>query len=240
MAIQVNIFLLCYNEELLLPYTITYYKTKFPNCIITIFDNYSTDKSCEIARQKGCKIKQFDTGDLQDEWIFMQIRSNLWKEFVKEGWVIMCDMDEWLDITEEELIKEDQKGTTIITTQGFEMLGESKKEDLSDINLFAIKKGFYDDNMSKRICFKYPNVAIEFSWGAHMCTSYGNSVYSEKTYLLKHHNYLGEEYLIQKYLNRYIRNSFCRQYGINGHYINDVDKIRQRHKDYLASSVELF
>jgi hypothetical protein len=239
MAIQVNIFLLCYNEQLLLPYTIKYYKTKFSNCIITIFDNYSTDRSCEIAEQYGCRIKKFNTDDQQDELTLMNVRSHLWKEFVTEGWVIMCDMDEWLDITEEELILEDQKGTTIITTQGFEMVGESKKEDLSDIDLFAIKRGFYSDNMSKRICFKYPDIAIEFWWGAHTCFPYGNSVYSEKVYLMKHYNYLGEEYLIQKYMNRYSRNNLSRQHGINGHYINDVDKIRQHYKDLFIQSIEL-
>lgn len=239
MSLQVNIFLLCYNEELLLPHAITYYKTKFPNCIITIFDNHSTDKSCEIAEQQGCRIKKFESGEQQNELTLMNVRSNLWKEFVTESWVIMCDMDEWLDITEEELLTEDQKGTTIITTQGFDMVGESHKEDLSDIDVFAIKRGFYSNHMSKRICFKYPNVAIEFWWGAHTCFPHGNPVYSEKTYLLKHHNWLGEEYLIRKHMNRYARNNLSRQQGMNEHYYNDNDKIRQSHKDYLATSVEL-
>ena len=118
-----------------------------------------------------------------------------------KGWVIMCDMDEWLDMTEEQLEEEDRKGTTIITTKGFNMVGESKKFDCSDIDLFEIKKGFYDENMSKRICFKYPEVSsIEFWYGAHLCFPQGHIVYSSESFLLKHYDILGEEYIIDKFL----------------------------------------
>jgi len=46
---KIDIFLLCYNEELLLPHTLKFYKTNFPNATIHIVDNYSTDSSCDIA-----------------------------------------------------------------------------------------------------------------------------------------------------------------------------------------------
>ena len=53
-----NIFLLCYNEELMLPHTLKHYKTRFPNATITIFDNYSTDRSKQIAEEAGCLIQK--------------------------------------------------------------------------------------------------------------------------------------------------------------------------------------
>ena len=53
---DVNIFLLCYNEEILIRDAIKHYKKFIPNCIITIMDNKSTDNSVKIAKEEGCNI----------------------------------------------------------------------------------------------------------------------------------------------------------------------------------------
>ena len=63
----VHIFLLCYNEERMLPHTLKHYKTNFPNAIITLFDNHSTDRSVEIAKEAGCNVAYFSSSDQQDE-----------------------------------------------------------------------------------------------------------------------------------------------------------------------------
>ena len=114
---QVSIFLLCYNEELMLPYTLKHYRTRFPSATITIFDNYSTDRSATIAEEAGCRVIKYDSKEQQDEKLLIWIRSHLWKDYVDKGWVIMCDMDEWLNATEEDLKVEEAKGTTILTAR---------------------------------------------------------------------------------------------------------------------------
>ncbi len=236
---KISIFLLCYNEELLLPYTLKYYRTNFPSAEIYLVDNQSTDNSVKIAEEAGCKIRSYDSDGQQDEQLLIWVRSHIWKEFVKEGWVIMCDMDEWLNITEAELEEEDRKGTTIINTQGVNMVGEAKAVDFSDINIFDIKKGVYDENYSKRICFKYPVVNVEYWWGAHQCFPYGNVVYSERQYLMKHYNYLGEEYLVDKHKKRYERNQKSRGLGMNGHYTNENEEAKRVYQDWLSRAVEI-
>jgi len=235
--VKVHLFLLCYNEELMLPHTIKYYRSRFPEVDITIIDNYSTDNSCKIAEELGCRVHKYDSNNQMDEHYLIWVRSHIWKQFVTEGWVIMCDMDEWLDITEEELINEDTNGTTIILTKGVNMVGEAKTQDFSDINLFDIKRGFFDDNFSKKVCFKYPQVqSMEYWYGAHQCFPQGQVVYSEKQYYLRHYNYLGTEYLVEKHRKRYERNEKSRSIGLNSHYLNEKDAIIQLYNDCLSKA----
>ena len=236
---KIHIFLLCYNEEIMLPFTVRHYKKNFPNAVITIFDNYSTDRSAAIAEEQGCRVVKYDSKEQQDEHLLIWVRSHLWKDFMDKGWVIMCDMDELLTMTEAQLEEEDKKGTTIITTQGFNMVGESMMADVSDIDLFDIKKGFYDDKMSKRICFKYPEVSIEFWFGAHQCFPQGMVRYSEAKYLLQHYDILGAEYAVEKNRRRYERNQKSREHGFNGHYLLDRDTIVARYQDHLKSAITL-
>lgn len=232
--VKVHVFLLCYNEELMLPYTIQYYRSRFPEAEITIIDNHSTDNSCQIAEANGCRVHKYDSNNQMDEQHLVWVRSHLWKQFVKEGWVIMCDMDEWLDITEEELIEEDENGTTIILTKGVNMVGESQKQDFSDINLFDIKKGVFDDSFSKKICFKYPQVqSMEYWFGAHQCFPQGKVVYSEKPYYMRHYNYLGAEYLIEKHRKRYERNEKSRSMSLNTHYLNQREGVIALYNDFV-------
>lgn len=221
---NITIFLLCYNEEVLIPHTLKYYRDRFPTAKFVLVDNYSTDNSHIIAKENGMEIRQFESSNCQNEETMMYIRNNIWND-VTSGWVIMCDMDEWLEITETDIISEEEKGTTIINTKGFNIVGNSKTIDLSDIDLFTLNEGVYDDNFSKRILFKVPDVRINFWWGAHTCNPIGNIKYSEKIYILKHMNFLGEEYLVEKHRKRYERNELMRYRGMNGHYSNKTAKV---------------
>ena len=221
---NISIFLLCYNEELLLPYTLKHYKDRFPTAKFVLVDNYSTDRSCEVAKENGMEIRQFQSSNCQNEETMMYIRNNIWND-IKSGWVIMCDMDEWLEMTEKELISEEEKRVTIVTTKGFNIVGNSKTSDLSDIDLFTLNEGIEDVNFSKRILFKVSDVRINFWWGAHTCRPIGNIKFSENIYTLKHMNFLGAEYLVEKHRKRYERNELMRYRGMNRHYSNEKAKV---------------
>jgi glycosyltransferase involved in cell wall biosynthesis len=221
---KITIFLMCYNEELFLLKTIKHYRDRFPNAKFVLVDNYSKDDTCKIATENGIEIRQFDSGDKQCEEYMMYIRNNIWND-VTDGWVIMCDMDEWLDITEEQLKEEEAKGVTIITTKGINIVADSKTIDLSDIDLYSLDEGVWENDFSKRVLFKVPDVRINYWWGAHQCFPEGNVKYSENEYVLKHMNYLGADYLEEKHRRRYERNEVMRNKGMNVHYFNERDKV---------------
>jgi hypothetical protein len=149
---DIHVFLICYNESAMLPHTIHHYRKNLPSCKITIYDNQSTDDSVAVATALGCKCIEFDTGNKMDEIKMRWLRNNCWKS-VESGWIIMADMDEYICVTEDELLEEMQNGTSILKIQGWNMVGETESIDLKDIDLQSIKKFVYQPRENKNLCF---------------------------------------------------------------------------------------
>jgi len=217
---MVNIFILCYNEEVLIHHTITHYRRLFPDCNITIMDNKSTDKSVEIAENMGCKIHSWHTGDEIDDWTYTDLKNNIWKE-VNEGWVIVCDMDEWLYITEEQLQSELDNGYTFINSHGYHIVANSETLELDDICLHDLKEGEYW--RYKPMCFHRPDIEeTNFDVGTRNYKGKGNYKITKNKYYFKHQNFLGLKYYINKIVNRAKRRKGKTPAG---HYFRDVEKI---------------
>jgi hypothetical protein len=89
---NIEVYAVCHNEEVILPYFIRHY-SQFAN--ITIFDNQSTDGSLDIIKQHNIKLCSFDTQGEFREDVLMDIRNNCWKES-KADWVIITDIDEFV------------------------------------------------------------------------------------------------------------------------------------------------
>jgi hypothetical protein len=220
----------------MLPLTVSYYKNIFPSCKITIYDNESTDNSVEIAKSLNCDVITWSSGNIIDDNKYRDIKNSCWKG-LSEGWVIVADMDEWLDITQEELEKESELGVSIITTKGLNMIGESNSLDLSDINLCEIKKYVKLDAFSKKICFLREKITdMNYDYGAHNCKPEGNLHYSSKEYYMKHMSYLGLPFLTDKWIKRYQRSELMRSKGLAVHYTDDLQKIEKAYESQLKSS----
>lgn len=234
----IYIFILCYNEEKIINNTLKFYKTRFPDSIITIFDNNSTDNSINIAKSFNCNILTFDSNDIQDDYIFRDLKNNLFKKFVKgESWVLIVDMDEWLDINKDILEKEELNGTTILSVKGYDMIGESNYADLKDIDINKINKCVENHLYDKNVCFLYPLISdINYYFGAHLCFPKGNVKFSETKYKLKHMKYLGLEYLISNTKVRYDRSHKMREKEMCTHYSDNIDIIKKKYIDLLNRS----
>jgi len=236
---NINIFLLCYNENALLQHKIKHYNTQFPSGVITIYDNESTDNSVEIAKALGCHVISFNSNNILDEPLLTHIRNNCWKS-ITDGVIIIADMDEYICITEAELIAEINMGTTILTIVGINMIGESQTADLSDIDLQNIRKYIEDDQISpesKNLCF-FRNSITEMNYhvGAHDCDPEGIIQYSINTYYNKHMAYLGIPFITNKMIKRYERSHSMREKGMSIHYTDDIEKIYGDYTNKLYSS----
>jgi hypothetical protein len=239
---DINIFLLCYNESVLLPHTVSHYKKYLPNCKITIYDNESTDNSVEIAKNLGCSVFSYSSNNIIDDGLYVKLKNSVWKG-CNSGWVIMADMDEFLCVTEDELMKEMELGTTMLRIIGYDMIGESETIDLTDIDLQKINKYIVNHNESKNLCLlREAIIDMNYDVGAHICNPTGNVVYSYNVYINKHMSKLGLNFLINKLTKRYERSEKMRSYGLCRHYTNDIDKIKEDYKksiDIVMNSIDI-
>ena len=231
-TIDVNIFVLCYNEKILLPLMIQHYKKYIPNCKITILDNMSIDGSDILAKELGCNVIRYDTNGITNDFKMAELKNNCWKH-ITAGWIIVIDMDEWLCVSQDDLKNEQNEGTTILKVKGMNMIGESKTTDLLDINLHAICKYVDNEYENKNLCFFRNKIdEINYECGAHVCAPIGVIKFSTKTYINKHMDVLGEQYKINKSTNRYAMTHEMRKVGMCGHYTDNIDNIK---KLYAAS-----
>lgn len=237
----VNIFILCYNESVLIKHTINHYKKNIPNCKITIYDNESTDDSVEIAKSMGCDVISWNSNNIIDDFKYIYIKNNCWKN-VESGWIIMIDMDEWLCVTENDLKEEYENGVSILKVKGYDIIGESKKIDLSDIELNEISRCIYNKKENKSLCFlKDKVININYNYGAHNCNPKGIIKYSKKTYNNKHMAYLGLIYITDKMIKRYNRSELMRNNKLATHYTNNINEIINKYyKKYNKSNKLLF
>ncbi len=177
---SIEVFAICYNEELMLPYFIEHYKSM--GAKISIFDNNSTDRSKEIILAAGLTYYLFNSNDQIRDDLYLNIKNSCWKNSTAD-WVIVCDIDEFLEIPFS------TKPYTIINTKGYDMLG-----------LPGSRNGIYNRKYSKHIMFR-PNMIKEINYkpGCHTCSPQGKVVPSSEQAHLLHYKYTSEETVFERH-----------------------------------------
>lgn len=193
---MVTIYTITYNEELMIEFFINHYRKRFPGCEIVVIDNYSTDKTVEIAKKNNCKIEYFDSNNQISEKKYLEIKNHCWKNS-KTDWVIVCDCDELANIDENILKNEALSNTTIVNFEGYDMVNLN---DNDIIDLHNIKNGIRAKLYDKNILFNKKKITeINYSPGCHNCNPSGEIKYSKESYKLFHFKYISENYLINRY-----------------------------------------
>lgn len=191
-----TVYTLTYNEAILMQFMIDHYRSRFPGCHIVVYDNNSTDKTVEIAQNNGCEIRSYPANNQLDDGLHMRIKNSCWKD-AGTDWVLMCDLDEMLDINEEQLKQEEAAGVTRIKTEAWTMVNLVDTYDAS--SLAAIDHGFRDAGYDKSLLFDKRFIQeINYNPGAHGCRPMGNVVDSSKIYKIYHYQYINPDIFVAK------------------------------------------
>jgi len=187
---MITIYTIAYNEEVMLPFFIKWYRERFPDCKIVVYDNYSTDNTEKIALENKCEVIKYDTGNKLSDSKYLEIKNNCWKN-AETDWVLVCDADEMLDVFEKDLknIKE-----TIIQGKGYNMYNIEEEESLENM-IYGSRAKQYD----KYLLFNKKFITeINYSPGCHTAFPKG-SVAINNTFNLYHYSWLGVNYVFNKY-----------------------------------------
>lgn len=224
---MITIFIMAYNEEKILQFMIDHYRSNFSDCNIILKDNESTDNTRQIAINNGCQVIDYKTGGKIDDFELIDLKNNCWKQATTD-WVLVCDPDELLFINQEQLIDEELNGTTIIKSEGYDLINMSDNYDLQNI-----KYGSRDINFDKLCLFNKKSINdIHYQCGSHVSNPIGNIQYSKSSYKLCHFKFIHVDYLINKFRftsERISENN--KKHGMGSYNFWEENKIRQEFKE---------
>lgn len=201
---SIEVFAICYNEELLLPFFINHYQKM--GAKITIYDNQSTDRSKSIIEEAGCNYIPYDSNNQIRDDLYLKIKNNCWKDS-KAAWVIVCDIDELIEVNF------DISQYSIINTKGFDMIG-----------LPPSRTGVHNKLYSKHIMFR-PNCFKEINYkpGCHSLNPITIIPISGSVEIanLLHYKYISEDYVYKRHIMYQNRLSYVnKQFGWGIEYQN--------------------
>jgi glycosyltransferase involved in cell wall biosynthesis len=226
-----TVFTITYNEELMLPYFVNHYRSRFTNCKIVVYDNESTDKTVEIAERLGCKVLTYKTDNRLNDLVYLEIKNNCWKNEL--DWVIIADCDELVDINEDNLINEK---ASIIRVEAYNMVNLR-----NDLNIEGITNGVRAESYDKSYCFNASKIdEIGYGAGCHWCDPKGLVEYSENIYKAYHYKYINIDYMINRhaiFASRLSDENIRRGYGT--HYMYGEEQITNEFLEARKNSIKI-
>jgi glycosyltransferase involved in cell wall biosynthesis len=237
----IHAYILCWNEEEILPYTLNHYG-KFCDRIF-LLDNMSDDGSLTIAKGfANVTVMQWDSGGQIRDDLYIQLKSNVYKRSRGVAdWVIVCDADEFL-VGYEELAELKSKNCSAPKIEGYQMTSRffpRYRADMPQITAI-LKCGFRDNIFDKQIVFN-PELELTFGIGAHSFKVVGKQpIVSTSGLKLLHYKYLGADYLHAKNVRSEKRlSSFNKNSGAGKHYYTDLERAKQNIRECLDRSARI-
>lgn len=232
-SLKIETFVITWNREDTIRLTLKHYLAMGP---VKLYDNFSDDRTREIAESMGADVRLFGRAGVLDDGVYLDIKNHEWKKS-KADWVIVVDDDEILHNVELD------NRFTIIKPRGFSIFSnELPKEDWLEL-----KSGVDDNNYSKLCCFRPDCITdINYVYGCHEAHPKGDVRISESGYLMHYRAVGGVERLInrhQAYEPRRERSRLNMRWGLGGHYKDTVEHPENTRKwfdDHLKKSVPLF
>lgn len=223
---KIHAYIIAYNEEKLLPFTLDYYSTFCEK--IFVYDNMSTDSSDNIYKKyPKVTVVKWDSNNEINEFNYINIKSNEYKKYSRNSdvdWVITIDCDEFVFHPNliDKLKEYKEHNITIVQTSGHEMVCETFPE--YDGLLLPDKVKIGSDKMtmlSKSIIFN-PSIDINFGPGAHTFKSNKTILSPNDEIKILHYKCLGKEYVTNIYKERFNRLSQTNKENAWGFHYNKI------------------
>lgn len=166
---NVEVHILTYNEEAILPYTLRHYATYATRIIL--HDSFSTDRTRDIAREAEVEVLDWPTDGINDK-LAAYLKNNCWKGS-KADWVITADADELIYFPKgarSTLLNYIRQGLPCVKPHGFELCSPvfpTTKGQLYE----EVQMGARDDKWYGKPILFSPTKILEtnFAMGAHSC-----------------------------------------------------------------------
>lgn len=203
-----HIHAVCYNEAQLLPLFVAFYRQNLPGVAITIHDNESTDDTCTVAASLGCQVEKLHTDGKFFEEMLTERRSTCWQNDVDNSpWVIVCDCDEFIPVTADELNLK-TPDTSVLETTGYQMIGSTSggSNTWPPTITTGVKLSLYN----KPVIFRRRSVAqVKFALGSHSAsfTPYKDMglAHERNAVPMFHYHFLSPEYAFKRLSSRRTR-----------------------------------
>ena len=232
---MITVFTLSYNEQLQLPNLINHYRERFPGCKIVCYDNMSTDDTVSIAKNNNCDVISYDTNNQIVDSKYLEIKNNCWKN-ASTDWVLVCDVDELLDINQDQLLKEEENHSTIIKSEGYNMVSMNDLDSFEDI-----KYGYRAEPHDKSYLFNKKFIKeINYEPGSHIAKPEGIINFSNKSYIAYHYHFIAKPLLIKRYAmfaKRLSSQNLKNKWGF--HYLYTEEQIHKEYERVRSISVKL-
>jgi len=213
---KIEAYIIAFNEAEVITFTLRHY-LNFCDTVY-VYDNHSTDRTTEIAKQMGAIVIPFGIPGVLSDDEYLKVKNYAWKNSDAD-WVIVVDTDEiiyhpWIRHVMEQSIT---NGDTIMTTYGWQIMSHAMPQyQWSEIN-----NGFHYENYSKSAVFSPRLKEIGYVYGCHEARPVGHVQYSKEKLLLAHYaNVGGPERLCRKHaMYRTRLSERNRRWGLGVHYM---------------------
>lgn len=159
-----------------------HYRNIFPGCHFHIYDNHSTDDTRKVFDGVDCDVYDYpeDPKKIFREEDKAQFYNTVWKDS-KADWVVVCDIDEILQITPDEL-----KEWDVIKFKGYQMIS---MDNTYDYNPAVLTHGFPMPLYNKMNMFRPSIEEIGYTLGSHEANPKPDNLkISEGEFKLLHYN----------------------------------------------------
>lgn len=254
--LKVHVYIMCFNEEKILRYTINHY-SEFCNKIF-IIDNDSTDASVEIAKSySDVTVIPFHTEGFND-FDNVYAKETFYKQYSRldgehycgeeADFIIAVDMDEHIyhpnimDV----LKRYKQNGVTVPLITGIEMTSEEFPK-LNDLLYKQIRRGFVHEVFNKPAVFSV-DFDMTFSPGCHPRGAKYQEMLNNKNYkpsskrelALLHFKHLGDNFVQRAQVNKNRLSDTSIKYGHGRHYLKSVNELQSNTISMREKSYNIF